>query len=95
MAEAIAYVWLTEGTYDEEYVATRTLGFEEFCAYVLGEEDGVAKTPEWAAEICDVPPRRSLRWPGNGPPTGPCWPPAPRAESPGPAGRPTAPSGPG
>ena len=57
MALAIAHVWITEGTYDEEYVATRTLGFEDFCAYVLGEEDGVAKTPEWAAELCDVPAR--------------------------------------
>jgi molybdopterin guanine dinucleotide-containing S/N-oxide reductase-like protein len=57
MALAIAHVWITEGTYDEDYVATRTLGFEDFRAYVLGEEDGVAKTPAWAAELCDVPAR--------------------------------------
>ncbi|MGB9880306.1 MAG: molybdopterin-dependent oxidoreductase, partial [Anaerolineae bacterium] len=52
---AIAYVWLTEGTYDQEYVATHTYGFEKFCAYVLGEEDGVPKTPAWAAEKCGIP----------------------------------------
>jgi len=46
---AIAYVWITEGTYDKEYVATHTFGFDKFEEYVLGKEDGVPKTPEWAA----------------------------------------------
>jgi molybdopterin guanine dinucleotide-containing S/N-oxide reductase-like protein len=54
MAMAIAYVWITEDTYDKEYVADRTIGFDEFTPYVLGETDGVPKTPEWAAEECDV-----------------------------------------
>ena len=51
MAEAIAYVWLTEGTYDKKYVATHTVGFEEFKNHILDD----ARTPDWAAEICDVP----------------------------------------
>jgi molybdopterin guanine dinucleotide-containing S/N-oxide reductase-like protein len=51
MAEAIAYVWLTEGTYDKDYVAARTVGFEEFKKHILGD----ARTPEWASGICDVP----------------------------------------
>ncbi len=55
MAEAIAYVWLKEGTYDESYVATHTVGFEDFVKHILGRDDGVARTPEWAAEICGVP----------------------------------------
>ncbi len=55
MAEAIACVWLNEDTYDKDYVATRTVGFEEFKNHILGEDDGVPRTPEWAAEICDVP----------------------------------------
>ena len=55
MAEAIAYVWLKEGTYDKDYVATHTVGFEEFKKHIMGEDDGVTRTPEWAAEICDVP----------------------------------------
>jgi len=54
---AIAYVWITEGTYDKEYVATHTVGFDKFEEYVLGKEDGVPKTPKWAAELCGVPPR--------------------------------------
>ena len=45
---AIAYTWLTEGTYDKEYIAGRTTGFDEWKDYVLGKTDGVPKTPEWA-----------------------------------------------
>jgi anaerobic selenocysteine-containing dehydrogenase len=52
---AIAYVWITEGIYDKEYVATHTYGFDKFEEYVLGKEDGIPKTPEWAAGKCDVP----------------------------------------
>ena len=54
LAMAIAYVWITEDTYDKEYVADRTIGFDEFKPYVLGETDGVPKTPEWAAEESGV-----------------------------------------
>ena len=37
---AIAYIWITEGTYDKDYVATHTVGFDKFKDYVLGKEDG-------------------------------------------------------
>jgi trimethylamine-N-oxide reductase (cytochrome c) len=30
LAVAIAHVWITEDTYDKDYVAKRTVGFEEF-----------------------------------------------------------------
>ncbi len=52
---AIAYVWMTEGTYDKDYVESHTEGFDWFEYYVLGNEDGVPKTPKWAEKICDVP----------------------------------------
>ena len=54
---AIAYQWLQAGTYDEEYVDTHVVGFDKFKAYVLGEEDGVPKTPKWAEEKTTVPTR--------------------------------------
>jgi len=57
MAMAIAFVWLTEDTYDKEYIKNRTLGFETFRGHVLGEDDGQPKTPEWASEECGVPAR--------------------------------------
>jgi anaerobic selenocysteine-containing dehydrogenase len=52
---AIAYIWITEGTYDKEYVATHTYGFNKFEEYVLGKEDGVPKTPEWASQKTTIP----------------------------------------
>ena len=57
LAEAIAWVWLREGTYDKDYIVGRTVGFDEFKKNILGENDGVARTPEWAAEKCGIPAR--------------------------------------
>jgi trimethylamine-N-oxide reductase (cytochrome c) len=51
---AIAYTWLTEGTYDQAYLDTHSVGFELWKPYVLGEEDGVPKTPAWAAPLCGI-----------------------------------------
>lgn len=54
---AVMYVWFTEDLYDKDYVATHSVGIEKVRAYVLGEdEEGVAKTPEWASERCGVAP---------------------------------------
>ena len=58
MALAIAHTWLAEGTYDTEYVAERTHGFDEWRDYVLGKSDNVPKTPEWAETECGVPARQ-------------------------------------
>jgi molybdopterin guanine dinucleotide-containing S/N-oxide reductase-like protein len=54
---AIAYVWIKEKLYDAEYVATRTKGFETWRAYLLGEEDGIAKSPEWQEAETGIPAR--------------------------------------
>jgi molybdopterin guanine dinucleotide-containing S/N-oxide reductase-like protein len=54
---AIAYTWITEDRYDKAYIATHAFGFEKFADYVLGKEDGVPKTPKWAAPKCGVPSR--------------------------------------
>ena len=52
---AIAYTWLTEGTYDKEYVEKNTHGFDEWAEYVLGKTDGIPKTCEWAEKESGVP----------------------------------------
>lgn len=52
---AIAYVWITNGTYDKEYVERHCVGFEEFKKYALGEGDNLPKTPAWAEKICGTP----------------------------------------
>lgn len=54
LAEAIAHVWLTDETYDKEFVANRTLGFEEFRRHILGEDGDIPRDPRWAEEICGV-----------------------------------------
>ncbi len=51
---AIAHRWFEKGTYDKKYLETHAYGVEKFEAYVRGEEDGVAKSPEWAAPITGV-----------------------------------------
>ena len=50
----LAHVLLTEGLADDEFLARYTTGSDVFIAYVLGESDGIAKTPEWASSIVDV-----------------------------------------
>jgi anaerobic selenocysteine-containing dehydrogenase len=52
---AIAYQWITQGTYKKEYIKTHAFGFEKFEDYVLGKEDGIPKTAEWASTKCAVP----------------------------------------
>jgi molybdopterin guanine dinucleotide-containing S/N-oxide reductase-like protein len=52
---SIAYVWIKEGTYDKKYIKTHSVGFEQFEDYVTGKEDGVPKTPDWAAEKTGIP----------------------------------------
>jgi len=55
MAEAVAWVWITEDTYDHWFIENKTIGFEAFKKHILGEEEGgFPRTPEWAAEVCEV-----------------------------------------
>ncbi len=55
LALAIAYVWITEDLYDKEYVASRTVGFDRWKDYILGKDDGIAKTPEWQEDEAGIP----------------------------------------
>jgi predicted molibdopterin-dependent oxidoreductase YjgC len=53
---AIAYIWITENTYDQDYIETHSVGFDLWKAYILGEsEDMIPKTPQWASPLCGVP----------------------------------------
>lgn len=48
---AVCQVLIEEKRYDQAFVDRCTVGFDRFAAYLRGEEDGEAKTPEWAAAL--------------------------------------------
>ena len=51
---AMANVMIKENLHDQAFLDKYTVGFDKFKEYVLGQEDGVEKTPAWAAEISGV-----------------------------------------
>ncbi|MEX0286208.1 MAG: molybdopterin guanine dinucleotide-containing S/N-oxide reductase [Paracoccaceae bacterium] len=51
----MAHTLYTEGLHDQAFLDRYTTGFDRFLPYLLGEEDGVPKTVEWAAEISEIP----------------------------------------
>lgn len=55
MMDSMAYVIWKENLYDHWFTEEKCLGFDKYFAYLNGAEDGVVKTPEWAAEITGVP----------------------------------------
>ncbi len=55
MMLAMAQVLVAEGREDRGYLANRCTGWERLRAYVTGEADGCAKTPDWASAITGVP----------------------------------------
>lgn len=55
MMVAMAYVMIKENLHDEDFLNKYTIGFDKFADYVLGNEDDVPKTPEWAEKITLVP----------------------------------------
>ncbi len=54
MLLGIAHTLLSEKLHDEAFLQRYTTGFAPFRASLLGEHDGVAKTAEWASDICGV-----------------------------------------
>lgn len=54
----IAHEMYRKNLYDKDFIQGYSLGFDEFLKYLLGETDGVEKTPEWASKICGISPTR-------------------------------------
>ena len=50
----IAHTLVENGWHNAEFLHRCTTGYDTFAEYLTGERDGVAKTAEWAAEICGV-----------------------------------------
>ena len=51
---ALAYVLQAEGLHDREFLARGCVGYDRFERYLRGLDDGIAKTPEWAAAISGI-----------------------------------------
>ena len=51
----LAHTLLSQDLHDQAFLDGYTTGFDTFRAYLLGENDGVPKTAEWAAEISEIP----------------------------------------
>lgn len=52
---AMAYVLLEEGQADLAFMDRCTSGYDRYVDHLMGREDGVAKTPEWAQSLSGVP----------------------------------------
>jgi biotin/methionine sulfoxide reductase len=51
----LAHTLITERLHDTAFLDRYCVGFERFEKYVLGVVDGQPKTPEWAAQISEIP----------------------------------------
>ena len=51
----LLHVLIEERLSNEDFLSTRVTGWPELKAYILGREDGVEKTPAWAAAESGVP----------------------------------------
>lgn len=58
---ALAHAVETRGRVDREFLASHTVGYEKFRAYLLGETDGVVKDLTWASPICGLA-MEELEW---------------------------------
>ena len=52
---ALAHTLVAEGLHDRAFLDRYCVGYDELHAYLVGHNDGVAKSAQWAASICDVP----------------------------------------
>ncbi|WP_395541451.1 molybdopterin-dependent oxidoreductase [Neotabrizicola sp. sgz301269] len=54
----LCYALVQEGRADQAFLDSHTRGFPVFAAYLTGNSDGVAKTPDWASAITGIPAER-------------------------------------
>lgn len=58
---AIAYEIQRKEAQDDAFLASHCVGYPQLAAYLRGEKDGVAKTPDWASHITGIPAERIAR----------------------------------
>lgn len=50
----LAHTLLVEGLHDQSFLDRYTVGFDKLAAYLTGDTDGIAKSADWAAAICEI-----------------------------------------
>jgi biotin/methionine sulfoxide reductase len=53
---ALAHVLEEEGLANRDFLDSHTVGYERFRPYLMGETDGLPKSPDWAGPICGAAP---------------------------------------
>ena len=52
---SLAYILITNNSYDKDFINKYTVGFDSFASYVLGKKNNAPCTPEWASNITNIP----------------------------------------
>ncbi|SUT95299.1 DmsA/YnfE/YnfF family dimethyl sulfoxide reductase [Actinobacillus lignieresii] len=86
LVAGMAYVMITENLVDQPFLDKYCVGYDEktlpasapanghYKAYILGQgDDGIAKTPEWAAKITGIPAEKIIRLAREIATTKPCY----------------------
>jgi len=55
MLIAMAHVIITENLHNQSFIEKYTTGFDKYRDYLLGAEDGIPRTAQWAESITSVP----------------------------------------
>ena len=59
---AVLYMLIQENMVDTRFVERYSIGFNDLRRYVLGEQDGVERSPAWAAPLCGIPAGEIIRF---------------------------------
>lgn len=51
---SMLYILLSEGLADLDFINKYSTGFDKLESYIMGTNDGIKKTPEWASNICGL-----------------------------------------
>jgi biotin/methionine sulfoxide reductase len=54
MMLGMAHTLYTEELHDRDFLNRYCVGFDIFARYLTGDSDGIAKSAEWAASICEI-----------------------------------------
>lgn len=51
---AVAHTLESEGLADHKFLQTYCVGYDKFCGYISGTQDGQPKDASWAEQICEI-----------------------------------------